>query len=69
MYNIYEMNACLEGADVNWILDLEMNKFKELETFYKQTRFVFLPVVTAECVCGKVSRVTIDSIPNLVNEW
>lgn len=69
MYNIHEMNACLEGCDVEWMLDLEMTKFKELEEFYKKTRFVFLPIVNATCICGKISKIMIDSLPNIINEW
>lgn len=69
MYNIHEMNACFDNCDIEWMLDLEMPKFKELEDFYKRTRFVFLPIVNATCICGKVSKIMIDSLPNIINEW
>lgn len=69
MYNIHEMNACFENCDIEWMLDLEMPKFKELEDFYKRTRFVFLPIVNATCICGKISKIMIDSLPNIINEW
>ena len=72
-YNLDEMLTQLKFEDVtqsatfnskDFVLNLGVQDFLILETFYNETKFKFYPVVSLKCSkCGKVTKINIDSLP------
>lgn len=68
-YKLYELCACIsvEGIEdtQEWVLNLDMQDFLKLESFYHENRFLFAPQVTLQCECGATTEILIDTFPNI----